>query len=107
MNSFPFSEGLAAGRFLGLASMRFGRHSLSLDAEKLLTGSGGSMPTTGILLLVVSTEDGDFSLPTVDEFIPAASDDLILASWDLNDGGGVAGCFLRPGFESQLRFGLR
>lgn len=79
--------------FFGLAVSASAGISISVDAEKLQDGSGGAMPTTGILLLVVSTEDDDFVLPTVDEFIPASSDDLILASWDLSDGGGVAGIF--------------
>lgn len=88
--------------FFGLAVSASAGISISVDAENLLNASGGSMPTTGILLLVVSTEDGDFSLPTVDEFIPAASDDLILASWDLGDGGGVAGVF--SGLASNLNY---
>jgi hypothetical protein len=88
--------------FLGLAVSASAAVSISVDAEKLQDGSGGAMPTSGVLLLVVSTEDDDFSLPTVDEFIPASSDDVILASWDLSDGGGIAGLF--SGLASSLTY---
>jgi len=88
--------------FLGLAVSASAAVSISVDAEKLQDGSGGAMPTSGILLLVVSTDDDAFSLPTVDEFIPASSDDVILASWDLSDGGGVAGLF--SGLASSLSY---
>jgi hypothetical protein len=87
----------------GLAASAPAAISISVDAEKLQDATGGSMLTSGLLLLVVSTEDDAFALPTVDEFIPASSDDVILASWDLSDGGGVAGLF--SGLASNLSFG--
>ncbi|RKX34396.1 MAG: hypothetical protein DRP71_07260 [Verrucomicrobia bacterium] len=101
-NISQFLKTSAVLAFFGLAVSASAGISISVDAEKLQDGSGGAMPTTGILLLVVSTEDDDFVLPTVDEFIPASSDDLILASWDLSDGGGVAGIF--SGLASNLSY---
>ena len=41
--------------FLGLAVSATAAVSISVDAEKLQDGSGGAMPTSGVLLLVVST----------------------------------------------------
>jgi len=94
---------LSLGGFLGLAGIATAAVTISLDAEKLGTADGTAMPTSGLLLLVVSTADESFALPTADEFVPASSDDVILASWDLADGGSTAGVF--SGLASNLTFG--
>ncbi|MEZ5276362.1 MAG: fibronectin type III domain-containing protein [Opitutaceae bacterium] len=97
-----FLTGLALGVSLALSITATAAISLSLDAEKLESGTGGAMPTSGLLLLVVSTEDDTFSLPTADEFVAGSSDDVILATWDLSDGGGVPGVF--SGLASNLAY---
>ncbi len=94
---------LSLGGFLWLAGIATAAVAISLDAEKLGTADGTAMPTSGLLLLVVSTADESFALPTADEFVPASSDDVILANWDLADGGSTAGVF--SGLASNLTFG--
>ena len=101
-HSRSWLTGLALGFSLGCAGVASAAISLSLDAERLETGSGSAMPASGLLLLVVSTEDESFALPTADAFVPASSDDRVLATWDLSDGGGVAGVF--SGLASNLAY---
>lgn len=94
--------GFVFGLSIALAGAASAAVSISLDAEKLVTDSGSAMPTSGLLLLVVSTEDGSFGLPTAEAFLPDTGDDVVLASWDLSDGGNVAGVF--SGLASNLNY---
>lgn len=74
---------LAALLFIsGLTSLAQASISVSLDVESL-KAAGAQNASSGILVLVVSQDDANFSLPQAGSIIPAGSDDAIVTMWDL------------------------
>ncbi len=85
--------GAATMRLIKLSSLIFtlsfaflsqGAISVSLDVESL-KAAGAANASSGILVLVVSQDDNDFSLPEAGSIVPAGSDDAIVTIWDLAD----------------------
>ncbi|MBH53840.1 MAG: hypothetical protein CMI18_05775 [Opitutaceae bacterium] len=61
---------------------------ISVGAERLQDPSGGSMAVGGVLVLVGSTTDANFSGPSETDF--TQNDDAVIAIWDIATGGGNA-----------------
>ena len=79
---------------LGLAvSQLSAAISINVSAEKLKDPGGYDMAVSGILVLVGSTTDANFSGPTDSSFVQ--DDDAVVAIWDIASGGGnTPGAFL-------------
>ncbi|MDB6057001.1 MAG: large protein [Verrucomicrobiales bacterium] len=60
--------------------------SISIDANLLKDANGNAMPTTGLVMLVASTNDATFNGPTPLNFV--SGDDVIIAKWDLSSANG-------------------
>lgn len=72
--------------------------SISLDANLLKDANGNAMPTTGLVMLVASTNDSTFNAPTPLNFV--TGDDVIIAKWDLTSAN--SGGFDTPGVLSAF-----
>lgn len=66
-----------------VATSALGSVFFTVDVGSLQDDAGLPLVGKGMLYLVSSGVDGDFSLPETDGIIGAASDDAIVASWDL------------------------
>jgi len=75
-----FSGALAAC----IASTSFGSVFFSIDLGTLQDENGDPLIGRGMLFLVATTNDDNFSLPSEGSLIDVASDDAIVASWDLS-----------------------
>ena len=80
LNKLIFSGALAAC----IATNSIGSVFFSLDLGALQDEGGVPLDGSGMLYLVVSTDDDTFSLPSDGSIIDGASDDAIVATWDLS-----------------------
>lgn len=81
--SAPFKDALyPAALILFVATKALGTVTLNMSVAYLNDSEGSPMPTTGLVLLVASTNDDTFGTPTLDAFV--SGDDTILAKWDLS-----------------------
>ena len=75
---------LSAALAAGVAANSFGSVFFSIDLGTLQDENGDALVGAGMLYLVASTDDDTFSLPSDGLLIDGASDDEIVASWDLS-----------------------
>ena len=75
---------LTAALAAGFAANSFGSVFFSIDLGTLQDENGDSLIGEGMLYLVTSTDDDAFSLPSDGSIIDGASDDEIVATWDLS-----------------------
>ena len=68
--------------FLCTATLRLQAVTITLDAEVLKNADGSAMPTSGLVILVASTNGVTFGGPTTNSLISGA--DLELFRWDLS-----------------------
>jgi len=68
--------------FLCAATLRLQAVTITLDAEVLKNADGSAMPTSGLVILVASTNGVTFGGPTTNSLISGA--DLELFRWDLS-----------------------
>ena len=80
LTNLILSGALAAG----IAANSFGSVFFSIDLGTLQDENGEPLVGAGMLYLVASTDDDTFSLPSDGSIIDGASDDEIVASWDLS-----------------------
>ena len=71
-----------AALILFVATRAFATVTLNMSVAYLNDAEGSPMPTTGLVLLVASTNDGTFGAPTSESFVNG--DDTIVAKWDLS-----------------------
>jgi len=67
-----------------IASNSFASVFFSIDLGTLQDENGDPLVGAGMLYLVATTDDDTFSLPSAGSIIDGASDDAIVASWDLS-----------------------
>lgn len=67
-----------------IASKALGSVFFSIDLGTLQDENGDPLVGAGMLYLVATTDDDTFSLPSAGSIIDGASDDEIVASWDLS-----------------------
>ena len=75
---------LSAALAAGVAANSFGSVFFSIDLGTLQDENGEALVGAGMLYLVASTDDDTFSLPSDGSIIDGASDDEIVAFWDLS-----------------------
>ncbi len=90
LNKLIFSGALAAC----LAVNSLGSVFFSIDLGTLQDENGDPLVGAGMLYLVASTDDDSFSLPSNGSIVDGASDDEIVATWDLSSESSQGGEYI-------------